>query len=206
MTYCNSGDTPKVHFQFNNQAQQIYQANVSPINVTSGNGPISSSPNYNALGYQITVQARQSVGIYVLSSFLCIDYILVPTVNPDNLAQTAYYFNVTKCNGLPYFHDGNGNTTLGIIILPGITIDNSIHCPPGSSNNNICSINISSIGNTLFQAQGACPISFQVACSSNCPDNTIECSCPNYPGYCCLDCGSIEGQVSQLINQVKSLS
>jgi len=191
MSYCNIGDKPKVYFQFNNEGQQIYQSNVAPIDVSSQTVPLNVSSQYNTNGYQITFNSPQ--GAYGQIQIVVVDY------------QLFTYQGVNYIYGIPCGETSFPAKTpeYGAVITSPVVIDTTVHCPPSNTKKK-CNIQVFNSGSVIFQAQGDCPVTFQVACG-NCPGGQMESSSPNYPGYCCLDCGSIEGQLSQLINQIKSL-
>lgn len=70
-----------------------------------------------------------------------------------------------------------------------------------------CKITVNAIGGgLLINEQGNCPVSYDVACDSDCPPDTVRCSSDAYPGYCCISCSEIKGEIIAITNQVRSFN
>lgn len=51
------------------------------------------------------------------------------------------------------------------------------------------------IGQQIKRNYNQKPI-FNVACGDNCPDGYLRCDCNEYPGYCCIPCSEIKGEIA----------
>ncbi len=69
-----------------------------------------------------------------------------------------------------------------------------------------CHIEVKYNGNTVHKADGTCPINYTVNCGEECPPGTFKCLSTNYPGYCCLPCNEIAGEIKAIANQIRSLN
>lgn len=68
----------------------------------------------------------------------------------------------------------------------------------------ICKLEIKYNGTTIFSDIGSCPCTFTVQCE-DCPEGTVRCECPGYPGYCCLPCQPIILEIKSIRTLVKRL-
>lgn len=112
-----------------------------------------------------------------------------------------------------YYWSGNFNGTLYNRYLEIVNVQQPTTGANsgGSCSNcvNNCAITISDANtkNQLWTNTYSYPcnqISYDVACSG-CHDGELQCSCTGYPGYCCVDCGSVESRLDNLIQVVKRL-
>ena len=58
---------------------------------------------------------------------------------------------------------------------------------------------------TIFSEQNDCPCKFEVRCDG-CPEGTLKCNAPGYPGYCCLPCAPIASSIKAIKNTVQALN
>lgn len=87
----------------------------------------------------------------------------------------------------------------------------SIRPVDGISNNcgdpkTVCTLKVLHNNQVIFTDQGACSPSFNVVCGEECPPNHLKCSSPGYPGYCCIPCSEVAGELRSIKNQVRSVS
>lgn len=45
---------------------------------------------------------------------------------------------------------------------------------------------------------------FIVSCDDDCPEGFCKCIIPEYPGYCCLDCGSAAASIRSITNELRA--
>ncbi|MEH2302865.1 MAG: hypothetical protein V7K88_28785 [Nostoc sp.] len=191
MGYCNPGDKVKITYQFKNSQSTTYESNVSPIDVTTGKVNPSGTANYNSEGYRITFNSPQ--GAYGQIQITVVDYQLY-TDGGNN------YIRAILCGQTSFSKNPDGSFADGANITSPVVIDNTVHCPVVSTPDDKCEITILSNGQTLFQAQGDCPVNFTVACGDECPNGYCKIDCETYPGYCCIN----EAEIKSLSNQLKS--
>lgn len=60
--------------------------------------------------------------------------------------------------------------------------------------------------NTIFNQSYNVQPKYTVACDDECPIGTTKCFSTNYPGYCCLPCSEIAGEIKAIANQVRRLN
>ncbi|GAX43440.1 hypothetical protein NIES4075_44530 [Tolypothrix sp. NIES-4075] len=68
-----------------------------------------------------------------------------------------------------------------------------------------CKIIISSQGMKLYEETGDCPVNFKVSCDDDCPEGTMKCEIPQYPGYCCLPCET-KSEIAALTALVRNIN
>lgn len=89
----------------------------------------------------------------------------------------------------------------GVAIKPVDGVSNNCGNPKP-----ICTFKVLKNGNPIFIDKGDCPISFSVVCDDECPPNHLKCSSPGYPGYCCIPCSEIAGELRSITGQVRSVN
>lgn len=55
-------------------------------------------------------------------------------------------------------------------------------------------------------ASNICPIEYSFNCNSNCATGYLECKSNDYPGYCCIPCNEIKGEIKAIASQIRSLT
>ena len=187
--YCNPGDKPKVYVQFNGQSQQIYEPNVSPIDVSSEDFNVDGT-NYSETGYGLTFYSpNNGVGISVIAR----NYQL------RNVSEHNSTIDIQLC-GQDAMKAGYADCDPSTL-----TSDNSLHCPDIKKNTLKTKIHIKKSGETvdIFTVTGDHPGTYKVACG-NCPDGYCECPSQGYPGYCCLDCDAVARQLHSITQKLKA--
>ena len=113
-----------------------------------------------------------------------------------NIAGENYYYFQGTFGGITY------NRYLEKVnkIIP-IATDTRGDC--NSCLNNGCTVQIYDVnGGLIYQKSGKnCNVNVQC---DGCPDGTIQCSCNDYPGYCCLPCVTVESGIQNLIDLARS--
>ncbi len=89
-----------------------------------------------------------------------------------------------------YFSFGSGFEHVDIVTNFPITNNNAYitsgNCNSCKAQAGKCSITIKSSGGIiLYQANGGCPITYEVDCDDDCHDGCCKIVTQTYPGYCC---------------------
>ncbi|KJH71230.1 hypothetical protein [Aliterella atlantica] len=101
------------------------------------------------------------------------------------------------------------------IVKNGIDTGNHFH-PTGVYSASIQSVDYSGVGeytfivtdnkgSTLTRIYQSSP-QYTVTCDDECPPGTTKCLSTNYPGYCCLPCKEIAGEIKAIASQVRRLN
>ncbi|BAY15707.1 hypothetical protein NIES21_15260 [Anabaenopsis circularis NIES-21] len=184
---CNTGEKPIIRYSFNGGGERIYKTELSPVDIEILNGADSfegNTENFSSEGFQLT--------FYSPNNFKYFDVVVL-----DYRIKDIGYLDleVVSC----------GETTWSdtmITIDPNtISINPNIRCPIVTDQ---CMIKIKHNGNTIFRDKGKQPCNYTVQCG-RCPEGQCECSTPNYPGYCCVDCAELAGEIKGIRNLVRSL-
>ncbi|MEH1940093.1 MAG: hypothetical protein V7L01_07740 [Nostoc sp.] len=200
MTYCNTGDKPKVTYRFNNGSPVDVQMQSGPIDVQTGTAPNDHTSNYNGDGYQITFNSPQALNGTI--SLTVVDY-KVDYVNKGEFdSGTGYYLQYIGCGDTKFPTLSSGVNGIKMS-SPNVNINASAKCPVPNKDDEKCEIKILSDGAVLFRAEGECPVSFTVACN-RCPVGTCECKSDSYPGYCCNDCASTASKLRAIASELRS--
>lgn len=78
---------------------------------------------------------------------------------------------------------------------PDYSVGNCDNC---SNQNTSCSIQISDMSGVVYQKDFTnCPETL-ISCDEECPEDTIRCEQPGYPGHCCLPCQPIAQRINSL--------
>jgi len=134
-----------------------------------------------------------------------------PGVNQYNL----YIDNILQVNTIYYYLQGTdsvGDETISIstvnqvIPVAGSQSIGSCDCLSGGC----CNLTITddNSGNQIFNHIYPVTydkVSYQVACNG-CLPGQIQCTCDNYPGYCCIHCADVENKIDNMTQQVKELA
>ncbi|BAY10637.1 hypothetical protein [Calothrix sp. NIES-2098] len=192
--YCNIGDKPKVNFKFATQLEEIYQSNVSPIDVSVEDFSVNTI-NYNPNGYRISFYSTNSGTPGILTVR---DYNIVDTGNGNQ--DLRYVLQVQRC-GEDGLHDYTNVDPNSITVMPTVT------CPDVKPDKYRSRLHVKELGQTndVFTVEGDYPCKYRVACS-DCPPGTCRCDCDNYPGYCCLPCNEIGQKIAVITEAVRRLS
>ena len=76
--------------------------------------------------------------------------------------------------------------------------------PVGTCGNpkNYCEMTVKHNDVIIFKDQGECPCTFTVQCG-DCPEGTIRCDSPGYPGYCCIPCAELAQRVDAMTRRLR---
>ncbi|MEH2138685.1 hypothetical protein [Nostoc sp.] len=187
-------------FYFNGQPPTIYESNVSPIDIQTGEAPNDRTENYNSEGYQITFNSPQAA--FGAISATVVDYKITYLDRGIFDSDTAYYIKLISCGDKEFPPDVGGKPGIKMT-SQNVIINNAVKCSIKNNDNSRCEIKILSNGATIFRAEGECPVHFTVACA-RCPEGTCECHSDSYPGYCCNDCEATSGKIEAISNQLRS--
>ncbi|MBD2503131.1 hypothetical protein [Anabaena azotica] len=201
MVYCQSGDKPTVKYKFNNQKERIYRSQFSPIEVIAKNLPLEATSTYLNEGFLINYRSVSC------TNFNCAAIVHDWYAETDRFGYGELYY--IPCGQTSYPKNADGSRRLIAFLTVGKINDQwafpnySIKCP--STNKQRCSIQILHNGLIIFQDQGDCPVTFSVSCG-NCPDGQEEHKTSTYPGYCCMDCASLEAEIRTITNTIRRLN
>lgn len=103
----------------------------------------------------------------------------------------------------------NWSTTLATVQSVSRSTSNSIgdcSCLVGGQ----CKLTVTDVnsGNLLVKTiyPYACNLITLDGACNGCNSNQLQCRCPSYPGYCCIDCADIENKIDNMTQQVKELA
>ena len=196
MQYCVEGSSPIVKYKFGTGGYKQFKSEVSPIEVTIQSFPIPNTDNYNGEGFKVSFRVANDPN-RTIELFL-LDYKFEDLPPGLGYPPDAKNMRFMEC-GDKEFNPG----AIGCLTST-LQINYSIKCPTPS--NSRCAIQVFNLNKGLvFQDQGDCPVDFEVQCG-NCPDGFIECQTSTYPGYCCLSCSEVKGEIIAIKNTVKSLN
>lgn len=69
-----------------------------------------------------------------------------------------------------------------------------------------CQIKVTGSGNN-FRDAIECPNgNYEVSCDDDCPEGYMKCTCPEYPGYCCISCSEIKGGIANATAQLRGMN
>jgi hypothetical protein len=188
MIICENKTQSVVIYRFNNGSEKRYKA-THALNVEIGSN--ASSDNKQCYRLEYTNLADVSGVSYICSARLT----LVP------VEGTAYVW-VKDAEGR-FAQSGTTQKSASISIVSGLEIPEG-QCTECTGNS--CSIVFKDLaGNTLYREVGECPIKWNYSCDNECPDGFLKCECDEYPGYCCLPCGSVEAGITSIKTQIESL-
>ncbi len=71
---------------------------------------------------------------------------------------------------------------------------------------NGCFISVTTENGINYKSPRGAKCEFEIACGDECPQGYIRCETPGYPGYCCIPCSEIKGEIIAIKNTVKSLN
>lgn len=226
MPYCTSGQKPKVIYKFNNSQQRIYLSDYAPIDVSVKETQLSTGGQcantyYIGVGTALSsASCAQLVASYGSLEF-CDDTrgatefydfnkrvwassrrLLAPVTFIQERFEafnSGWWWDFYTANGYYTQNIVNGSSKpsrFKTLIREDGLIDN---CGDPLKT---CDLTITHNGITIFTDRGDCPCTFNVQCA-DCPEGTIKCDAPGYPGYCCLPCKEIAEEVKAIANQVR---
>lgn len=231
MPYCKLGDKPIVDYSFANGKYSSYQSAKSPIDVvlkpydpkfTGGQCYIDYQVNaygVTSLGH-FTTQNLQVVTAYYSGivrgkvqdiprsypsspfggfSFAGSRYgVFSVDTNENKVIAFLNYINHNPPNISPNNYSYNYEIEGGITSV--VRTDNQLdNC---GNPKKAVQIIVSHQGQEIFNDYGDAPGTFSVACQG-CPEGTIRCKQPGYPGYCCLPCQPIAQRINNLAARIQ---
>ena len=176
--YCKTNQKARVTYNFKNIPERTYETDKSPISVSGYYSPNNRQWNEGPVH----------------------DFRIFPT--PDYSYGPNYEgISHWECGSFDFWrnpnsHDPDKLTGPGIDITT-LIINPNVKCPKPLTVTERCYIEVKSGGIIIFQDQGECPVNFRVTCG-DCPEGTIRCEQPGYPGYCCLPCQPIAQKINNL--------
>ncbi|MGL5925485.1 hypothetical protein [Chroococcidiopsis sp.] len=204
MTYCKPSEPATITYSFAGNKKQ-FVTDKTPIDIATYEKRINTSPNFKAEGYTINFYSpnnRRTLENIVRDHI--ITYYPAYVTESGFSVPASYSISWIDCGAFDFIRNTNG-TLGGVEIDPNTLIYKpEIKCP-GPPLGNKCSIEVKHKGIIIFQDQGNCPVSFSIQCG-DCPEGTIKCNAPGYPGYCCLPCTEIAGEIKAIASQVRRIN
>lgn len=209
MPYCLPGQKPKVIYKFANSGEKIYKLDKSPVDVRvsvdlateDGQLPI----RYEIFARDTSTGEIRSTDIYanrhlVTGSIKSIKVYGVYQFDTANGTAYRYWIESVSASGFYKTIIGLDNGYVGQnrwIFHEIKRFDN-----PSASPDSKCNLSVIFEDKTIFRDRGECPCNFTVQCT-DCPDGYLRCDAPGYPGYCCIPCDLIAGQIAGIKHQVR---
>lgn len=209
MTYCQAGQKPIIKYKFGQSAERIFNSRYSPIDVSVKSVPLGGTDNSNPDGYGLGFIPGNGNGSYYWFTVTDHQIFEIPRSVPDPYGWTprialkecgqADFTRISSasCAGLNLYT----NCLQTRFLSSELTIDTNRKCP--TSDKQRCSLEVSYKGLIIFQAQGDCPCTFSVQCG-DCAEDEIKCEKPGYPGYCCIKCSEIVGEIKSITSAVRA--
>lgn len=193
MSYCNNKLKAIVNFSFGNGYKETITFDNPPIEVEL----TKSTDNINNRCWRFSGKGVENNFFY--EHFAC--------------GKTPEYRQSTggSGRGVNLYLDGillmppSYEYSNGAIDFVGIAQPRNNYISSGNCDNciNVCTIKISNSINQIYEYSGQCPCIFNVACDDDCPPGTTKCFSTNYPGYCCLPCNEIAGEIKAIASQIR---
>ncbi|MCM0593453.1 MAG: hypothetical protein KA716_25955 [Gloeotrichia echinulata DEX184] len=190
--HCSPGQRATLYYEFNSNGSKSFSSFDDQIDVTvlSNIPPVD---NYDPSGYKISVWLSDpfnfSVGGYGYSDLTVKGY-KIETLNPNY----GYPFWILRCD--------NTYVQVGFItpsdINKPITKDTAFNCSGAIEQIDTLVVKDVRTGALLLTIGGRSPVKYNVVCGDGCPPGTCKCPSPNYPGYCCLPCSQIAGEIAAI--------
>lgn len=236
MTYCKLGEKPTVTYSFKKGSEHIYKSNVAPIEVeiitVNPNDVLLNQCTCERYfygwyysGYSTDSEGRITsfndvLGYSPSSGSLVLSYAVWGQIKGIRVDRNGIDYKEqiqVLCRGLTAYpcqtyyswvatYNSNYNSSFTITSARFADI---LKNPDGAKKcgdiDSYCEIYIKHNNQTIFQDRGLCPISFDVQCG-DCPQGTLKCNAPGYPGYCCLPCNEIAGEIKAIASQVRRIN
>ncbi|XHR81463.1 MAG: hypothetical protein ACFKPT_25115 [Gloeotrichia echinulata GP01] len=190
--HCSPGQRSTLNYRFGNNGSQSSSNFDDQIDVTILSN-VPPTDNYDPSGYKISVWLSDpfnfSVGGYGYSNFTVKGY-KIETLNPNY----GYPFWILRCDNT---YVQVGFITPGDINKP-IVKNTSINCSGVVEETDTLVVKDVRTGTLLLSVSGKRPASYNVVCGDGCPPGTCKCASTNYPGYCCLPCAQIAGEIAAI--------
>lgn len=231
MSYCKIGDKPTINYSFADGKHSSYQSDKSPIDVVLKpyNPEFTGGQCYT--NYQVDAYAITSLGhrttrdLHIITAYY--SGIVrgkiqdIPRAYPGEftggfvISTTGYGVFSVKENGerniviTSYVRHEPPNVfpseySSNYAIKGEITSVTRTDNQPDNCGDpkKAAQIIVSHQGQEIFSDYGEAPGTFSVACEG-CPEGTIRCEQPGYPGYCCLPCDPIAQRINNLAARIK---
>ncbi|MUL39341.1 hypothetical protein [Gloeocapsopsis dulcis] len=231
MPYCKFGDKPTVTYKFADSNQKVYESAVSPIDVklepfnpqfTGGQCPV----DYEAKAYRVFSLGHETQqGIHIVTVYYSgiVKGMIkeIPTKYPGN--PTGGFTISATAHGVLSKDSASGIETLrhlGYVehnppnifassyswnygISGAITSVRRIDGQPDDCGDpkKYVRLIVSYENQEIFSDFGEAPGKFSVACEG-CPEGTIRCNAPGYPGYCCIPCKKVAARINNLAARI----
>lgn len=196
MSYCSAGDKAVIKYKLGNK-ERTFEIEKTPIEINVYQKPVVATENFSPEGFTLRFYSPNNRN-WIEGQFK--DFLIYPSSNNSygtNYAGIALRNcvsdDISKSEGKPI---GPG------VDITTITIDFTQKCPIQYQGKNRCYIEVKYNDLIIFVDQGDCPASFEVQCG-DCPEGTIRCDSPKYPGYCCIPCAELAQRVNAMIRRLK---
>lgn len=206
-THCKLEDKKAtIIYSFNKQDKAFKTENV-PIEVRVYSKSTNTTENYNPEGFGIRFYSpnnRNWIEIPVR------DYQIYDVPNGELYYPGENYKGISwwGCNKDDFNRNPDGSLNGPGINTATFSLISSLKCPTVSQNQAKvkCYLEVKYAGQIIFTDSGDCPVKYAVACGEECPPGTTKCASTNYPGYCCLPCNEIAGEIKAIANQVRRIN
>lgn len=209
-TYCSGQEKAVLILKYPTHGNERIESENTPLTfITSTNGIPS---DVMRLSYDIYLN-----GVYAFRN--TIDYYKPPDFDEGWTPETALIRDGETCSGSYQFWDyflylSNGGGSVGCGVKSGQSKYNSLvqvaFTEPSVNNFSVelfqCTVQVKDgLDNTLWnQTLNECP-DVESYCQ-DCPPDTIKCKSDKWPGYCCVSCSEIAGEIASIDALVRNLS
>lgn len=211
MSYCQSASKATVRYEFPSEKKRIYVAETPPIDVlveqvSEQGASLTKKYNFTFDGQELTTysyscQAPANVplnAICYITVGIWDDYGTI-----GSYSSPTVYGQINSFSGNP-IQIGQGLLFTGTVtnsIRPNCSVNLTLQWRWGG-----WAIKVLKEGKIIFQDTGKEQPFFNVVCDDECPPETTKCFSTNYPGYCCLPCSEIAGEIKAIANQVRRIN
>lgn len=210
---CQKGEKATVTYKFSNSVKRNYITENTPITVTTrqsdlenfegGQCPITYLVKYRSIDNSGTTGEIRYASVKGPITAITTGHLPSGVAHPF---ESEWQIRLACSGGANYV---NGVEIIRVIYtLYGYGELLSIEPEPPYLDNcgepeKQCEILVYNSSNSIiFSDRGKCPVTYSITCG-DCPEGTIKCDAPGYPGYCCLPCKEIAEEVKAIANQVR---
>lgn len=223
--YCEVGEKATITYKFNNEQEKRYQSSNSPVKIEVKQGILEDftggqCPEWYGIIYRTTgfptygsIAKSNHVGQGVLGPITFIRKRLVSRYGDDNYVfDKVWQFDI-GCRGGDdiYYADGVAYLFINYAVYGEAFFLGFERYNPSGGNTLLedncgnpkpnCDLTITYNDQVIFTDRGNCPCTFTVQCG-DCPEGTVRCNSPGYPGYCCIPCAELTQRINAMTRRL----